>query len=238
MTSLTRFGWIVPSALTALASVALVAACGSAAETRGRPESSGGRITAPLTVAPTSTTLGSATTWVEAPFSAPVEHPLTTTAEPATTVPTPTTAGAAAKDPLVVTDADLAARLSSTRIGRLDRSIRLGSAMLTPPPASSPGVSVDQAYLATQPNGIVSRYFGQPSTSLDVVLALYGSDAGDPDRPAELVYDFMTNGAMCAASAATTAAPDAAPQPPTLCTVHVLVDADDGSVLLSAEAWS
>ena len=107
--------------------------------------------------------------------------------------------------------------------------------MLTPP-TSPPTVSVDDAYQATESERSVSGYF-EGVASFEVVLETYGNDAGEPGRPALLVYDFIINGAACVPSEPTTAPPEA-PPPLTTCTVHVLVDAKVGTLLLKTELWS
>lgn len=180
----------------------------------------------------TTATSSPTTVAVSTSVGAMPTSPRTTTAEPVATSPVSSGSGSA-QDPLLITDPALTRRLSSSRVDRLDLPIPLGSAMLSAP-TGSPNVSVDQAYATT--GDLFSRYSSdQTETTFNAVLADYGHDAGDPEQPDILVYDFIVNGASCHLNGATTAPPGAPPPLPTPCTLHDVVDANSGTLLFGIE---
>ena len=144
-----------------------------------------------------------------------------TTTLPAVTVSTVVAVGAG--DLLTIHDEQLATRVSGGRATYTETAIPVGGGMLTPT-NTRPSMSVDDAYRATESAAIVSSYFGG-SGSFTVVL---GSFDGS------LVYDFIVRDVTCVVSPATTAPPRVS-TPEVPCTVHVLVDATTGTLVLRSD---
>ncbi len=144
------------------------------------------------------------------------------------------TTAATTRDPLIITDATLAAHLATDRVGRLDHQLSLNGALLSAP-KSEPLVSADQAFAATEVNRAVSGFF-ETSATFEVSLASYRNGSAVGDAASTLVYDFEVNGAICFPNSATTAAPPGS-RPTVPCAVYVLVDADTGALVLDAQMW-
>ncbi|MFM2072713.1 MAG: hypothetical protein RLZZ623_2977 [Actinomycetota bacterium] len=105
------------------------------------------------------------------------------------------------------------------------------------PPTHEPLVSVDDAYSATKSGRQISMFFETNADALVTVLLgeyINGSDGKTKPEPV-LVYDFIVSGARCFPSGPLP--PDAAKDGSVGCVVHMLVGANDASLVQRTEVW-